>query len=64
MPSNRNKPLVLCSKIGLVKDEQFPVVSIISLLGSCTNVFSLLPTFLLTVSRPTENRSHENKFMK
>lgn len=55
--------LVLCSKIGLVKDEQFSVASSISSLGSCTNVFSFVPTFLLTVSRPTEKRSHENKFM-
>lgn len=57
MLSNRNKPLVLCSKIGLVKDEQFSVVSGISLWGSRTNVFSLVPTFLLTVSRHTEKRS-------
>lgn len=55
--------LVLCSKIGLVKDEQFSVASTISLLGSCTDVFSLVPIFLLTVSRPTEKRSNENKLM-
>lgn len=55
--------LVLCSKIGLVKDEQFSVASSVSSLGSCTNVFLFVPTFLLTVSRPAEKRSHETKFM-
>lgn len=61
--SKRNKLLVLCSKIRHVKHEQLSVVFSISFLGSCTNIFSLVPTFLLTVSRPTEKRGHENKFM-